>query len=37
MPASDSHVGAARLLTRGLVDRNGELQLTETGADLRTS
>ena len=27
--------GAARLLSRGLVDRNGELQLTETGADLR--
>jgi hypothetical protein len=27
--------GAARLLTRGLVDRNGELQLTETGAHLR--
>ena len=28
-------LGAARLLSRGLVDRNGELQLTETGADLR--
>ena len=28
--------GAARLLSRGLVDRNGELQLTETGADLRS-
>ena len=35
MSASDSPRARRRLLTRGLVDRNGELQLTETGADLR--